>query len=266
MEKLDFSNALEEIWKLIRRSNKYIDETCPWVLAKDEANAPVLDAVLYNLSESIRLISVLIQPFMVHTARGIWAQLGIEEGHVTSWETADTFGVLPEGTVVKKGESLFPRIDVAKELEALSALSGIKKDETAESGSEASKEAAKSETKKEAKKDKKKEEEAPGEITIEDFFKVDLRVAEIISVEAHPNADKLLVLQLKVGEEMRQVVSGIAKHFELATLIGRKVILVANLKPVKLRGVDSNGMILAAVDGDKLELVSVDTASGIRVS
>ncbi len=267
MEKLDFSNALEEIWKLIRRSNKYIDETCPWVLAKDEANTPVLDAVLYNLSESIRLISVLIQPFMVHTARGIWAQLGIEEGHLTSWETADTFGVLPEGTVVKKGESLFPRIDVAKELEALAGLSGVKKDETpSEATLEGSKEIAKSEDKKNAKKDKKKEEEAPGEITIEDFFKVDLRVAEILSVEAHPNADKLLVLQLQVGEETRQVVSGIAKHFELATLIGRKVILVANLKPVKLRGVDSNGMILAAVDGDKLELVSVDTASGIRVS
>lgn len=264
MEKLDFSNALEEIWKFIRRTNKYIDETCPWVLAKDEANAPVLDAVLYNLSESIRLISVLIQPFMVHTARGIWTQLGIEEGDLTSWVTADIFGVLPEGTVVKKGESLFPRIDVAKELESLAELSGTKK---AEAAAEAPVEAPKAE--KSSKKDKtdgKKEEELSGEITIDDFFKVDLRVAEIISAEAHPNADKLLVLQLKVGEEQRQVVSGIAKYFDPTLLIGRKVILVANLKPVKLRGVDSNGMILAAADGDKLELVSVDMPSGIRVS
>jgi methionyl-tRNA synthetase len=258
MEKLDFSNALEEIWKFIRRTNKYIDETCPWVLAKDESNAPVLDAVLYNLSESIRIISVLIQPFMVHTARGIWAQLGVEEGDYTSWATGDTFGILPEGTVVKKGESLFPRIDVAKELEALAELGGTKK-------AEPTVEAPKPE-KADRKKQEKKEEEVPSEITIDDFFKVDLRVAEIISAEAHPNADKLLVLQLKVGEEQRQVVSGIAKHFDPAALIGRKVILVANLKPAKLRGVESYGMILAAVDGEKLELVSVDTPSGIRVS
>ncbi len=259
MEKLDFSNALEEIWKFIRRTNKYIDETCPWVLAKDEANTPVLDAVLYNLAESIRIISVLIQPFMVHTARGIWTQLGIEEGDYTNWATGDTFGILPEGTVVKKGESLFPRIDVAKELEALAELSG-KKVEAAPTPEVAKPEKA------DKKKNEKKEEEAPGEITIDDFFKVDLRVAEIISAEAHPNADKLLVLQLKVGEEQRQVVSGIAKHFDPAGLIGRKVILVANLKPAKLRGIESYGMILAAVDGEKLELVSVDVPSGIRVS
>ena len=265
MEKLDFSNALEEIWKFIRRTNKYIDETCPWVLAKDEANTPVLDAVLYNLTESIRIISVLIQPFMVHTARGIWEQIGVEEGDYTNWATGDTFGILPEGTVVKKGESLFPRIDVAKDLEALAELSGVKKtEETVETGKEVKAEGK--DAKKEDKKNVKKDEEAPGEITIDEFFKVDLRVAEILSAEAHPNADKLLVLQLKVGEEIRQVVSGIAKHFDVATLIGRKVILVANLKPVKLRGVDSNGMILAAADGDKLELVSVDVPSGIRVS
>lgn len=267
MEKLDFSNALEEIWKFIRRTNKYIDETCPWVLAKDEANAPVLDAVLYNLTESIRIISVLIQPFMVHTARGIWAQIGLTEGDYTNWATGDTFGILPEGTVVKKGESLFPRIDVAKELEALAELGGAKKSEAPADGEAKAAEESKKEAKKEEKKKAKQEDdEAPGEITIDEFFKVDLRVAEIISAEAHPNADKLLVLQLKVGEETRQVVSGIAKYFDVATLIGRKVILVANLKPVKLRGVDSNGMILAAADGDKLELVSVDMPSGVRVS
>lgn len=260
MEKLDFSNALEEIWKFIRRTNKYIDETCPWVLAKDEANVATLDAVLYNLSESIRLISVLIQPFMVHTARGIWAQLGIEEGDYTAWATADIFGVLPEGTVVKKGESLFPRIDVAKELEALAELGGVKKE------AEVAPKAEEKPKKEEKKAAKSNDEEAPGEITIDDFFKVDLRVAEILSAEPHPNADKLLVLQLKVGEETRQVVSGIAKYFDPALLVGRKVILVANLKPVKLRGVESNGMILAAADGDGLDLVSVNAPSGTRVS
>lgn len=260
MEKLDFSNALEEIWKFIRRTNKYIDETCPWVLAKDEANVATLDAVLYNLSESIRLISVLIQPFMVHTARGIWAQLGIEEGDYTAWATADIFGVLPEGTVVKKGESLFPRIDVAKELEALAELGGVKKE------AEVAPKVEEKPKKEEKKAAKSNDEEAPGEITIDDFFKVDLRVAEILSAEPHPNADKLLVLQLKVGEETRQVVSGIAKYFDPALLVGRKVILVANLKPVKLRGVESNGMILAAADGDGLDLVSVNAPSGTRVS
>ncbi len=267
MEKLDFSNALEEIWKFIRRTNKYIDETCPWVLAKDEANAPILDAVLYNLTESIRIISVLIQPFMVHTARGIWAQIGIEEGDYTNWATGDTFGILPEGTVVKKGESLFPRIDVAKELEALAELGGGKKTEaTAEGKDEKEAKKESKEAKKEEKNKAKNDDEILGEITIDEFFKVDLRVAEILSAEAHPNADKLLVLQLKVGEETRQVVSGIAKYFDVATLVGRKVILVANLKPVKLRGIDSNGMILAAADGEKLELVSVDMPSGVRVS
>lgn len=263
MEKLDFSNALEEIWKFIRRTNKYIDETCPWVLAKDEANAAVLDAVLYNLTESIRIISVLIQPFMVHTARGIWAQIGVEEGDYTDWTTAEVFGVLPEGTVVKKGESLFPRIDVAKELEALAELGGVKKEAVEPAPEVKAQEAPKKESKKEAKEEK---DETPAEITIDDFFKVDLRVAEILSCEPHPNADKLLVLQLKVGESTRQVVSGIAKYFEPSSLVGRKVILVANLKPVKLRGVESNGMILAAADGDSLDLVSVNAPDGTRVS
>lgn len=262
MEKLDFSNALEEIWKFIRRTNKYIDETAPWVLAKDEANKAVLDTVLYNLTESIRIISVLIQPFMVHTARAIWVQLGISEGDLTIWQSATAFGTLPENTVVKKGESLFPRIDIAKELEALAALGGAPKEEPKKE--EAKKEEAKKADKKAAKADE--EEKAPGEITIDDFFKVDLRVAEIVKAEPHPNADKLLVLQLQVGDTQRQVVSGIAKYFEAESLVGRKVILVANLKPVKLRGVESNGMILAAADGEALDLVSVNAPSGTRVS
>ncbi len=258
MEKLDFSNALEEIWKFIRRTNKYIDETCPWVLAKDEANIATLDAVLYNLVESIRIISVLIQPFMVHTARAIWLQLGIEEGALTAWETATVFGTLPENTLVKKGESLFPRIDVAKELEALASLGGAPKEEI--------KEEAPKKTDAKEEKGKADQDEILGEITIDDFFKVDLRVAQIIKAEPHPNADKLLVLQLQVGETQRQVVSGIAKYFEPETLVGRKVILVANLKPVKLRGIESNGMILAAADGESLDLVTVNAPSGTRVS
>ncbi len=249
MEVLDYSNALEEIWKFIRRTNKYIDETMPWALAKDEAKKAELDTVLYNLIESIRIISVLIQPFMHHTSRGIWEQIGLEEGEKTVWESSKIFGLTEAGSKVEKGESLFPRIDVKKEIEALDALGGKKEEPKAE--------------KKEKKEKKSKVKE---EITIDDFAKLDLKVAEIVSVEKHPDADKLLVLQLKVGEETRQVVSGIAGHYTPDALVGETVILVSNLKPVKLRGVLSQGMILAATSGKKLKLVSVDMESGATVS
>ncbi|RKD26636.1 methionyl-tRNA synthetase [Caminicella sporogenes DSM 14501] len=247
MNKFDFSNALEEIWKVVRRTNKYIDETTPWILAKDEENKDRLDTVLYNLAESIRIISVLIQPFMDSTARKIWVQLGIDEGQGTSWEDVMEFGKLETGIKVHKGEPLFPRIDVKKELEELA------------------KEQEKN-IKKEEKKNKKEKSEEKSEITIDDFFKVDMKVAEIVEAEKHPNADKLLVLQLKVGKEKRQVVSGIAKHYKPEDLIGKKVILVANLKPVKLRGIKSEGMILAADNGEKLTLVTADIESGSTVS
>ncbi len=244
MEVLDFSNALEEIWKFVRRTNKYIDETMPWALAKDEAKKAELDTVLYNLIESIRIISVLIQPFMHHTSRGIWQQIGLDEGEKTVWESSKIFGLTEAGSMVKKGKSLFPRIDVKKEIEALDALAG----------------------KKEAPKAKKKKSKEKPEVTIDDFAKLDFKVAEIVSAEKHPDADKLLVLQLKVGEESRQVVSGIAGHYTPDNLVGEKVILVANLKPVKLRGVLSQGMILAATSGKDLKLVSVDMESGATVS
>ncbi|WP_432662261.1 methionine--tRNA ligase [Wukongibacter baidiensis] len=248
MNNLDFSNALEEIWKIVRRSNKYIDETMPWVLAKEEENKDRLDTVLYNLADTIRIISVLIQPFMDNTARRIWVQLGIDEGPSTSWEASMEFGRLETGVKVHKKEALFPRIDVKKELEELEKMN--KKD-------------SKKEEKKQKKESKKEEK---GEITIDDFFKVDLKAAEIIEAEKHPKADKLIVLQLKVGEETRQVVSGIAKHYKPEDLVGMKVVLVANLKPVKLRGIESQGMILAATAGDKLTLVEADIESGSTVS
>ena len=243
MDNLDFSNALEEIWKLVRKTNKYIDETTPWILAKNEEDKGKLDTVLYNLAESIRIISVLIKPFMVHTARKIWDKLGIEDGEKTSWDSISKFGIL-ENVKVKKGEALFPRIDVKKELESLQ----------------------KSLPKKEEPKKKKKKEEKKSEITIDDFAKLDLRVAEITSAEKHPDADKLLVLKLKVGTEDRQVVSGIAKYYNPDELAGRKVVLVYNLKPVKLRGIKSEGMILAAADGKDLDLITSNLDSGTTVS
>lgn len=248
MDNLDFSNALEEIWKVIRRSNKYIDETMPWVLAKEEADKAQLDTVLYNLSETIRIISTLIQPFMIHTARKIWDQMGITEGDITTWDSSKKFGLLEAGTKLVKGESLFPRIDVKKELAELQGTSGTPVEEKKE------------------KKKKKKKSKVKEEITIDDFAKLDLKVAEITACEKHPDADKLLVLKLMVGSEERQVVSGIAKYYEAEKLIGRKVILVANLKPVELRGVLSQGMILAAADGKELDLVSTTLKSGTTVS
>jgi len=240
MNKLDFSNALEEIWRLIRRTNKYIDETTPWILAKDDKNKDRLDTVLYNLSDSIRIISILIQPFMDKTARRIWVQLGIDEGQGTSWEDTMEFGKLPTGIKVNKGETLFPRIDVEKELKELSKIieNSVPK------------------------KEEKKMIEYKDEITIDDFGKLDLRVADVLECEKHPNADKLLVFKLKLGDDIRQVVSGIAKHYKPEELLGKKVILVANLKPVTLRGVESQGMILSAESGDKLSLLTADIESG----
>lgn len=248
LDNLDFSGALEEIWKAIRRTNKYIDETLPWSLAKDEANAGLLDTVLYNLIESIRLISVLIQPFLFHTSRKIWEQLNILEGELTTWETTEQFGLYPEGTLVKKGEALFPRIDIKLELEALEALKNAAKPVE------------------EALKPEVKAVPYKPEITIDDFAKVDLRTAVVIEAKAHPSADKLVILTLKVGKDQRQVVSGIAKHYQPADLIGKSVILVANLKPVKLRGELSEGMILAATHGDFLTLVTADSVDGSIVS
>lgn len=266
LDKLDFSNALDEIWKLVRRTNKYIDETAPWVLAKDEQQKDVLDTVLYNLAEAIRIVSALIQPFMVHTSRKIWDQLGLEEGGLTHWDSAREFGLLPEGLKVQKADALFPRIDIPKELEALAAL-GAPAEEPAK---EEKKEEAPAKEAKEALKDKASADghttPESSEISIDEFAKVQLKVAEVVACERHPNADKLLVLQLKVGEETRQVVSGISKFFEPEALVGRKVILVANLKAVKLRGVESHGMILAAADGESLGLLTVDMPSGSTVS
>ncbi len=230
MDKLQFHEALENCWKLVRRTNKYIDETMPWALAKDASKKDVLDTVLYNLCESIRIIATLINPIMNLTANKIYDQLGItgQEG-ITNWESTKTFGLLNEGVKVTKGDALFPRLDIDKEVEELETLfSGKPKEEPL------------------THKD---------EITIDDFDKVELRVGKIIKCEKHPKADKLLVSQVKIGPETRQIVSGIAKWYKPEDLIGKEVTVVCNLKPVKLRGIESQGMILAAGDdGDDLVL------------
>jgi len=257
MDKLQLSSALAEIWKSISRTNKYIDETMPWVLAKDEAQKSRLAEVLYNLAESIRIISILIQPFMPDTPEKIWAQLGIDavEGYkdsILSWDSAKKWGVYPN-TSVKKGDIIFPRIDLKKELEELEKLTAKK--ETAKD---------KNENKSNPSEDNKAVKEL---ITIDDFSKIDLRVAKVLDAEKVEGADKLLKLKVEMGDEIRQVVSGIAKYYKPEDLIGKNVILVANLKPVKLRGIESQGMILAASDDKDLVLATVerDIKSGTDV-
>ena len=230
MNELMFHEALESLWKFVRRTNKYIDETMPWVLAKDEAKKDQLNHVLYNLCESIRLISTLISSLLPETARKIFDQLGIAgKEDLYDWASTDTFGLIPDGTKVEKGEVLFPRLEVEEEIKALEDLFAEKIVDQ------------------EVKLDHKEE------IGIEDFEKIELRVGKIVKCEKHPKADKLLVSQIKLGSEMRQIVSGIAEWYKPEEMVGKNVIVVCNLKPVKLRGVESQGMILAAGDdGDDL--------------
>lgn len=240
MNKLRVSDSVDEIWKLVARANKYIDETMPWALAKDEANKERLAGVLYNLTEAIRIVSVLISSYMPETSDRINLQFGFREDILT-WDSLKTYGGTKEGTVVKRGELLFPRIDVEKKLEELDRI--------------------REEMMKAAEAPKKKE-IAPikPEITIEDFEKIDLRVAKVIECEKIKGAKKLLKLKVDLDGEIRQVVSGIAQWYEPEKLVGKKVILVANLKPVKLRGEDSQGMILAAsdIDDENLFLATID--------
>lgn len=249
MEKLEFSVALTSIWQLISRANKYIDETQPWMLVKDDAKRPVLGSVLYCLAESLRIASVLLQPFMTETPRKMWQQLGIEDASLTAWDTIHKFGTLPSGTRVVKGEVMFPRLEAEKEIAyiAESMGGGAKATEPEAAPAASTAPAAEAEA----------EEEMAPEISIDDFFKVELRVAQVIAAEPVKKADKLLKLQLDLGFEQRQVVSGIAKYYTPEQMIGRKVICVTNLKPVKLRGELSQGMILAASQGDQLTLATV---------
>lgn len=248
MDKLNYSQALEEIWKLIRRTNKYIDETTPWILAKEDTER--LDTVLYNLAESIRIIALLLNPFMERTSKEILSQLGLDEN--INWENAKTWGKIEVGTKVKRGEILFPRLEIEKELKRL--------DEANEKLIE-----KRSKKKVEEKKETIEEEKF---ITIDDFDKIEFKLGEIIEAKDHPKADKLLILKVKIGEEIRQIVSGIKEYYSPEELVGKKVVIVANLKPIKLRGEESKGMVLAAEKDGKLSLVSTleDLESGATIS
>ena len=256
MESYAFQDGLIEIFKVISRANKYIDETAPWVLAKDEANKPRLARVMYNLLETIRIAGVLLTPFMPESAEKIRVQIGASEEQY-NWETAGVYGTLPADVTVCKGPALFPRIDMNKEIAFL-------EDRMAKQVKEAEKAAKKAE--KAAKKAAKEDAPAGVAIGIEDFAKVELKTAKIIACEPVKKSDKLLCLQVEIGEEKRQIVSGIAEYYKPEELVGKTVVVVANLKPAKLRGVESQGMILAADAPEGVKVVFVDgIPSGCKI-
>ncbi|WP_102029480.1 methionine--tRNA ligase [Salirhabdus sp. Marseille-P4669] len=238
MEEMQFSVALTNLWQFVSRTNKYIDETEPWVLAKDENKKARLGNVMAHLAESLRHMAIMLQPFLTSTPNKMFYQLGIQDENVRTWESMSTFGVALEGLTVQKDQPIFPRLETEEEVQAI-------KDMMAPPAQA---------TKKEEKAD-----DAQEEITIDDFMKVDLRVAEVIEAEKMKKADKLLRIQLDLGYEKRQVVSGIAEYYSPEELKGKKVICVTNLKPVKLRGELSQGMILAGKDDNgSLSLATVD--------
>ena len=253
MDHMELNQAIKDVWALIGRANKYIDETAPWILAKDPAQAERLQAVMYNLAEALRIVAILIAPFVPVTAPKIYEQLGL--GKPESFLLADAeWGKLATGTKVQKGDPLFPRIEVTEDGDTV--IAATKKTAAKPAKTEAPKAEA-----------KKAVPAAADEITIEDFAKLDLRVATIVAAERVPKTDKLLKLQVKIGDEERTIVSGIAQHYEPEALIGRNVIVIANLKPAKLRGIESRGMVLAASDSEG-NLVLADApgiASGSKV-
>ncbi|MBR6607956.1 MAG: methionine--tRNA ligase, partial [Oscillospiraceae bacterium] len=236
MEKYAFQNALIEVFKLISRANKYIDETAPWVLAKDEANKPRLATVLYNLLECLRIGSSLLTPFMPETAEKARAQMGASAEEF-GWEAAGMFGKLPLDVAVVKGDALFPRIDMEKELAELAAAQ-VPTEEPVE-------------------------EEPPmpklPDITFDEFCKVEMTVCKVIACENVPKSEKLLKFQLDDGSgEPRQILSGIAKYYKAEDLVGKTLVAVTNLPPRKMMGQMSNGMLLSAEKGDKLNLLMLD--------
>lgn len=233
MNEMQFSVALDEIWKVIRRANKYVDETMPWKLAKDENSKEELNSVLYDLAETLRIVTVMISPLLHHTAGRIFAQLNTPE-ELKKYESAMKFGLTPKNIKIEKGEILFPRLDVEKEAIIMSEMF--------------------------APKEEIKEIEFKEEITIDDFDKLDLRVGKVIEAKKHPEADKLLVFTIQSGNHTRQIISGIAKFYNPEDLIGKNIVYVANLKPRKLRGLVSHGMILSAAleDDSKLIILNAD--------
>ena len=247
MDETQLNNALAEIFKVISRANKYIDETTPWILGKDETKKARLACILYNLLEAIRISTTLLSCFMPSTMPKVWEQIGADSSLIT-YENAEKFNVLPQNVKVKKGEALFPRIDVDKEIDELNAL-------------------IEEQVKQTQKAQQKPKIEGLAEIQFDDFAKVELRVATVLECEPIKKAKKLLKLQVNDGtDKPRQIVSGIAPWYKPEELVGKNVIIVANLKPAKLCGEMSNGMLLAGdVSEDDVKVVFVDMPAGTKI-
>ena len=239
MNELQFSQALKEIWTFISRANKYIDETMPWILGKDKQRKPELANIIYNLVESIRVIAILISPFMPGTPVEIFRQLGIKDEVEKSYASCFSWGGYDVKNKIKRSDNLFPRIDFEKEIERLENIGSTK---AVYDGKET--------------------------IAFDDFKKLDLRIARIIDAKKDEKSDKLLVLKIMVGSVERQIVSGIAQHYEPKALIGKKIVVLYNLQPVKIRGIESQGMLLAASGGEELVLIGPldDIEEGATVS
>lgn len=233
MDKMEINTALKDVWALISRTNKYIDETSPWLLAKDEAQHSRLNTVLYNLAEIMRIVAILISPFMPATATKIWSQLNIsQEFSKVSLDDAKAFGKLTVGSIVNRPEPIFPRIEEDKTTDAEEKKAVAQK------------------------ADEIKTPKQENEVTIDEFAKMDFRVVKVIAAEKVAKADKLLKLTVDLGSEQRTIVSGIAQHYSPEELIGKEVVMIINLKPAKIRGIESRGMVLAASCGDKLQVIT----------
>ncbi len=235
MEELRVADSIDQILDLLRRCNKYIDETEPWKLAKEEASKPRLNAVLYNLLEAIRFSAVLLKPYLPASSETILHDLNT---NLDSLETLKEFGQLPSGTkVVEKVEPLFQRLDLNEVIKQAESLSPVKPLN-----------------------------EHQSEINIDDFSKVELRVGTIVECVKHPKAEKLLIEKIDIGNEVRQIVSGIAESYKPEELVGKKVIVVCNLKPAELRGVKSEGMILAGKNDKEIKILTLDLPNGTKIS
>ena len=249
MDSFDFNEALQSVWTFIRRANKYVDETEPWILGRDESNKERLNTVLYNLAESLRIVAQLIEPVMKNTTKEILDKLGTDN---KGFESAGEFGLLEEGSNVTKGKNLFDRLDIDEELVKLHDRNNELIEERLGKST-----------------DSDKEEEELSEIAYEDFAKVELVVGKILECKDHPDADKLLVFTVDIGEDKpRTIISGIKKWYGVDVLVGKNVIVVKNLAPRKMRGIESQGMLLAADFEDDLTMLTTlkDMKPGSKVS
>lgn len=248
MDKMQFSNALTEIWNLVRRVNKYIDETTPWILAKDESSKDKLANVMYTLAESLRIIGILIIPAMPNTSKAIFEQLSIKDNNLLIWDSAKTFGLLPKDLSITKGNVIFPRIDIEKELKDLDAMI----------------EATKAKTKNNLFNNEETKTEEKEQIAFEDFLKMDFKIGQVLECEKIKKSNKLLKSKVKIGDKVVQIVSGIANYYTPEEMIGKRVVVLTNLKPAKLCGEISEGMILAASDNNNnLKIITVEDSENI---